>query len=131
MLRLSVRKHQTLAVAPVWCSNLPVKELTVPAPKWPTPCHRIRRSCAIPLDERAIEVQQGGGKAARRKSRHSANASNVGRHFGWATPTDHELELNATRFPREQWLGRDVYFDSWMGSTTKHEWWLQHVRYIG
>jgi hypothetical protein len=72
-----------------------VKELTVSAPKWSTPCHRIRRSCAIPLDKRAIEVQQGGGKGARRKSRHSANASNVGRHFGWAPPTDHELGLNA------------------------------------
>jgi hypothetical protein len=54
MLRLSVSRRQTQAVAPVWCSNLPVKELAVPAPKWSTPCHRIRRSCAIPLNERAI-----------------------------------------------------------------------------
>jgi hypothetical protein len=113
MLRLSVSRRQTLEVAPVWCSSLPFKELTVPAPKWSTPCHIIRRSGAIPLDERVIEVPQGGGKAARRQSRHSANASNVGRHFGWATPTDHELGLNATSFHANN--GLDVTYIAIVG----------------
>jgi hypothetical protein len=57
MLRLSVRMRQTVAVGLVWCSNLPVNELTVPTPKWWTPWHIIRRSFVIPLEEQSIEVQ--------------------------------------------------------------------------